>query len=94
MDWYGFDGWSIRIKQLVCVYCLAMFLSYWLAYKFYSWIIIVNPSETLLVIVIQSMTGQEEAKLTISFDLADGNIGDIFMKLDGVSSGRAADCVL
>ena len=53
-----------------------------------------NPSETLLAIVIQSMTGQEEAKLTISFDLADGNIGDIFMKLDGVSSGRAADCVL
>ena len=53
-----------------------------------------NPSETLLVIIIQSMTGHEEAKLTVSFDSADGIIGDIFIKLDGVSSGRAADCVL
>jgi len=48
----------------------------------------VNPSETLLV--IDSMTGQEAAKLTASFDSAVGITGAILTKLDGDSRGGAA----
>ena len=47
-----------------------------------------NPSETLLV--IDSMTGQEAAKLTASFDSAVGITGAILTKLDGDSRGGAA----
>ena len=44
-----------------------------------------NPSETLLV--IESMTGQEAAKLIVYFDSAVGITGDIFTKLDGNPRG-------
>ena len=44
-----------------------------------------NPSETLLV--IEYMTGQEAAKLTVYFDAAVGITGDIFTKLDGDPKG-------
>ena len=39
-----------------------------------------NPSETLLV--MESMTGQEAAKLTVSFDSAVDITGEIFTKHD------------
>ena len=44
-----------------------------------------NPSETLLV--IEYMTGQEAAKVTVYFDAAVGITGDIFTKLDGDPKG-------
>ena len=47
-----------------------------------------NPSETLLL--INSMTGQEAAKLTASLDSAVDNTGAILTKLDGDSRGGAA----
>ena len=93
-DWYGFDGWSatFKNKQLVCVLSFAMFLSYWLLSKYFFWIIIVNPCETLLL--TESMTGQEAAKLIVYFDSAVGSTGDIFTKLDGNPRGWVADSVL
>ena len=52
----------------------------------------VNPSKTLLV--IESMTGQEAAKLTVYFYAAVGITGDIFTKLDGVPRVGVADSIL
>ena len=40
------------------------------------------------------MNEQEDAKYKVSFDSIDSIIGNVFIKLDGISSGRAADCVL
>ena len=51
-----------------------------------------NSYETLLV--IDSMSGQKAAKLTVSFDSAVGVAGDIFIKHDGDSRGGVADSVL
>ena len=51
-----------------------------------------NPSETLLV--IESMTGQEVAKLTVYFDVPVDITADIFTKLDGVPRGGVADSIL
>jgi len=48
----------------------------------------VNPDETLLV--VDAMTGQEAASLTLSFDTAVGITGAILSKLDGDSRGGAA----
>ena len=48
----------------------------------------VQPQETLLV--IDSMTGQEAARLTAAFDSAVGITGAILTKLDGDSRGGAA----
>jgi len=48
----------------------------------------VNPDETLLV--VDAMTGQEAASLTLSFDSAVGITGAILSKLDGDSRGGAA----
>jgi len=48
----------------------------------------VNPDETLLV--VDAMTGQEAASLTLSFDNAIGITGAILSKLDGDSRGGAA----
>lgn len=48
----------------------------------------VNPDETLLV--VDAMTGQEAASLTLSFDSAVGITGAILAKLDGDSRGGAA----
>ena len=59
-----------------------MFLSCWL-------LLIVNPSETLLV--IESMTGKEAAKLAVYFDSAVDITGESFTILDGDSRGGAAD---
>ena len=53
-----------------------------------------NPFKTLLIIVIEAMNEQEDAKHKVSFDSIDSIIGNVFIKLDGISSGRAADCVL
>jgi signal recognition particle subunit SRP54 len=50
--------------------------------------IIVNPTETLLV--VDAMTGQEAASLTASFDSAVGITGAILTKMDGDSRGGAA----
>lgn len=48
----------------------------------------VNPDETLLV--VDAMTGQEAASLTLSFDTAVGITGAVLSKLDGDSRGGAA----
>jgi len=48
----------------------------------------IQPSETLLV--VDSMTGQEAASLTASFDNAVGLTGAILTKVDGDSRGGAA----
>ena len=48
-----------------------------------------NPSETLLL--IESMTGQEAAKLALYFDSAVDITGESFTILDGDSRGGAAD---
>ena len=48
-----------------------------------------NPSETLLV--IESMTGKEAAKLAVYFDSAVDITGESFTILDGDSRGGPAD---
>ena len=48
----------------------------------------VKPDETLLV--VDAMTGQEAASLTVAFDSAVGITGAILTKMDGDSRGGAA----